>query len=190
MKHVKTQTITLTLVIALVVALGAVIVLRGYVNNQLDQVNELRRTIADSDEEIDVVSLKRKIGELRAVRDEMDDYFIDQARNIEFIEGIETLGDQFNLDLQVQNITAEDVTAGRRSINDEGVQSIVQERIYGFITMQVTAIGSWTDVMKLLLVFENYPQYLDVVTMRLAPVRRGELGTLWSVTFSLKGVTN
>ncbi len=150
--------ITVLFAIALLVTLF-VCVLYGYmyyiVGNSLEKAlvarEEVKKEQAYKDQGESSVSLSETTKNDRAM---LNTFFVDDEDKVTFIEMIESLGDRTGSAVTLSSIVADDLAT-----SPVGTQ--------GHVKINVEAQGSWSSVMRTLILAENLPYKITVTSIRL-----------------------
>lgn len=175
MMNLNTKTITGILAIIVWVLLVGGIMMRMLIMKDVNQIQTFKSTLAESDNDENVVTTKKTLEKYQKYSSTLDSYLIDSKKNIEFIEKIESVGDRLNLELSVQNIKTEDIP---------------EDNFHKALSMNVSAMGSWQSIMTLIILFENYPQNISIKELRLSGDVDSTTGrNVWNALFLIEGIT-
>lgn len=149
----------LTLFIVAFVVTVVVFVLYGYmylvVGSSLDRAlaarEEVKKEQSYKDQEKNSASLYETTAKDRA---KLSTFFVDDNDKVSFIEMIESLGDRTGSTITLSSIVADDLATSPVGT-------------YGHIKINVDIQGSWTSVVKTLILAENLPYMITIGTVRL-----------------------
>ena len=179
----QTNTIFLFVLACLLLAtcIGGAFFFSRILNAKISHVVELRQSIATAADPDNVISIKRELDKLASYEEAIDSYFIQANQAVDFIEVVEDLGKVSGVKLEVQDI----------KIDKLGEATGENPTTHKELNIIVSARGSWSGVTKLLLLFENYPQYLTVTDLRLTASESATgKSQEWTATYRLKGLTH
>ncbi len=168
-------------------------VLYRTVTSQSARTNKATREIALADErkqrEEDTASVYTKTAEERA---RLGNLIISQEKVVDFIQSVEKIGNDVNVQIELSAITREPVST---------------ETAFGYFKGHIEARGSWANVMRSLMLIENMPYSISLSNFRLTqssesfstelPVKgsTGSLGTkgsgqkTWSLSLDIRVLT-
>ena len=153
-------------------------VLYHTVQQQSIHAAEVSKEIALVDErkqhEQDAASIYAKTADERAV---LADSLVSPDKAVDFIKSVEKIGDDVGVELNLSSITNEPASGGSP---------------FGYFKGHVEARGSWSNIMKTLILIENMPYVVSLQKIGLAgaetpshdsPTRRS-----WTLTLEMKAL--
>ncbi|HEY4503782.1 MAG TPA: hypothetical protein VJJ28_01580 [Candidatus Paceibacterota bacterium] len=119
-------------------------------------------------------------------RSRIDDFVISQEEIVSFIENVESIGTFTNTELTLSSIDTDDFTSTSESVN-------------GYLKARIELRGSWTNVMRAIILFENMPFGVSFNNMRLSKMSAGLLSSdkkqfskvgMWGMSLDIKVLTS
>ena len=179
MKHTTSHILFLILAISVTILVGAIYWYMSYAIN----VSISRAAMARSAIDTDLSNKNRQqtflntYNDTAADRARLSGFFIPANRVVTFIEVVENLSQQSGAKVSLVSVNAD---------NLDGLPSGTQ----GIVRASVSAIGSWSSVMRALKLAESLPYKISVSNVNLATSGGGSSSTkaetrIWSVNFDL-----
>ena len=178
--------LVLALVTVVLSALGYTVLYRAIVSQSV-RAHEAMKEIASVDEKQkhaeDAASIYTKTSETRT---RIANLAVSQEKIVDFITSVEKLGDDAGVQLELSSITNEPFAAGKTT---------------GYIKGRVDARGSWTNIMKALILIEHLPHSVSLSNVRLVqtsvtpseelPVKfpQSSASKVWNLTLDIKALT-
>jgi Tfp pilus assembly protein PilO len=179
MSNSNTKKILFTLITVLIVIIATNIIGVFMINNQKTEVVELKKEISrESAKNYSVTDLKQQILILKNLESKLDDIYVDRGEIVIFIEQLEQISKNIGTDLQIKNV------------NVETVKDVKENELHGNLDMVLQVDGSWSKVTKFLTFIESMPNYIVIDNMRFNTITGAGGESLWSLSLSMKVITN
>lgn len=179
MKGSTTKVITIILAVLVVTLLVVDVVFGKVIKKDLEEVQRLRTEVAESQNDSNIVLLKREMGTATEALDLLQSYLVGREESIAFIETIESVARNEGVALTVQGVNVETVEGTE---DDPGHNELVVE---------TKLLSSWSSMMEFLIIIENLPYNVEISDFRLSSTFNSELGrSEWSANMVLRAISD
>lgn len=139
----------------------------------------------------DIITLKRAIRNYETHSDVINNFILDKNKAFVFIEEIETLAKESNLNSSVQSVELLNVLTSGKTAPSPLSEKDKEKRSHGQLDMKIGVTGEWDDVSSFLIKLENIPKRIIIKEVRFSSVFDGETkNSKWTVLFNILAMTN
>lgn len=178
----KRLTLLTILFIVLIMCIGVWSFMVWKIYNSINDYGTLAKSNAE--QESYMTNARKLIGTVN----EVEGRYVDLSKNavgsdglINFIETLEGLGARSGTSINLGSISVPDEPA-TIGTTTEAVDSLDDEIRFSHITVPVTAIGEWVNILRLLKLAENLPYALKVDKVRISKSSSGSAVILQSLS--------
>jgi len=177
----KTKTSIIVLSVVMILILAFVIYLKLNQNKDIAYIVETKKNNFIASEKIHTISgLKNKSAEIEEVRKSLDAFYIDRNNMLGFIETLENIAKDNQVDLIIDNVGVDET-------------HLKDTSPYGVLSMSLTAnTKDFNSAVNFLTNLEKLPYVIDFLSVKLLSAANsgGDIASGWKISVTLTGITN
>ena len=165
----KTKKVLVLLMVIFIIVLVLDVVWYSYIKSETNEVLELKKDVRkEAVQNYNLINVKRQTADLKALDIKLDDVFVSRENIVTFIELIENMAQQSDVDMQISITNGDD------------------EEKYHPLTVLVQSTGSWSDVTTFVQMIESLPHSVFINVLKLNVVGiEDSLGWRADIVFSV-----
>lgn len=177
----KTKNSIIVLSVVMILILVFVVYLKLDQNKDIAYIIETKKNNFLVSEKIhSAYGLKNKSAEIEGVRKGLDDFYIDRNNMLGFIESLEEIAKNNQVDLVIDSVAVDE-------------SHLKESMPYGVLNMTLTANAKdFSSAVNFLANLEKLPFSIDFINTKLVGVvnEKNESPSSWKISINIKGITN
>ncbi|MFT5179710.1 MAG: hypothetical protein ACI9GH_000084 [Candidatus Paceibacteria bacterium] len=187
MKNSNTKKTLVLMTVILVLVSTLLVVMSNMIEKKKSNIFSMKETIGNFEDGTSTVFLKRDIENNIENITKIDSVFIDQDREIDFLEEIEEVGRSAGVIVSIQDVSVEDVNRKRKVENEDGTVEAVDYRSHGVVLVSFSIEGEEENAVNFVSLLDGMGRKVSIRDMRLT---KNSETSEWKGLFKITGVAN